>query len=353
MGVERMKTMRASTNCQLLYPVCLQALGTVVVRTGDEVQRGDIIAETRLPERFLVYDVMNQLKLSSSNVEKYIHRLVGESFVPGDVIAQKPGLFSRLFRARQNGKVVSIRDGKIGLALGEAIETVSAPFPGVITEIIYQRGAVIAALGSVAEAILSGNKPATGELIFTRLDLDHRKHLENEAVLAGKIVFCQSIEHVQQLTALIEAEPIGLVLGSVSPRVYKNLRNSKMPWLLLGGFGIHELDSQTLSILDLMRGETVYLVEARTDYPPMLVCLKNLDEKSPDLFSQHEDKEVRIGSRVKLWGQPYQGRVGWVIELPKEPEESACGEMMMPVVVRLTDELTVRVPQENLVKMVD
>ena len=60
-----------------------------------------------------------------------------------------------------------------------------------------------------------------------------------------------------------------------------------------------------------------------------------------------------VGSKVKLWVQPYLGCVGEVIELPEHSEESACGGSIVPVVVKLTDELIVRVPEENLLKLLD
>jgi hypothetical protein len=348
-----MKTMRVSNHRQVLYPISLPKPGTVLVRTGDEVKCGDVLAETRLPERFLVYDVVNQLKLDPHEVERRIHRLVGESFVAGDVIAQKPGLFSRLFRARQNGKVVSIRDGKVVLALGEMVETVSAPFPGVITELIYERGAVIATVGSVLEGVLAGDGQGAGELVISKLELDRHKRLVDGDAIRDKICFCETLNHAQLLIALVEAGVAGLVLGSISPTVYASLQNSKLAWLLLGGFGTFELDSQTLALMETMKGEMVYLLDAQSGQPPMLLRIADQAEEVQDLFTAQEGQDLRVGAKVKLWGQPYQGRVGEVIELPEEPAESSCGGSIMLVVVKLTNELTVRVPVENLVKILD
>lgn len=348
-----MKTLRISSHRQVLYPVSLPKPGTVLVRAGDEVKRGDVLAETRLPERFLVYDVVNQLKLDPHEAERHIHRLVGESFVAGDVIAQKPGFFSRLFRARQDGEVVSIRDGKVVLAFGESVETISAPFPGIVSELIHERGAIIATVGTVVEGVLAGDGQAAGKLVFSTLELDRSKQLMDEDSIRGKICFCETLNHARLLTALVEAGAAGLVLGSISPAAYPNLRHSKLPWLLLGGFGTFELDSQTLAVMETTKGEMVYLLEAQSGQPPMLLAIADQEAEAQDLFTQPEGHELRVGSKVKLWGQPYQGRIGEVIELPEEPEESAWGGSIMPVVVRLTDELTVRVPVENLVKLLD
>ncbi len=348
-----MKTVRAADNRQILYSVCLQKPGTVLVRTGDEINRGDSIAETRLPERFLVYDVVNQLKLPPNAVDRHIHRLVGESFVAGDVIAQKPGLFSRIFRARQDGKVVSIRDGKVVLALGQAVETIAAPFPGVITEIIHEQGAVIETFGAVTEGVLGGSGSAVGELTFSKLGLDDRKRLEDETSFTGKICYCESLEHVQQLKAVLQADLAGLVLGSISARVYERLRGSTLPWLLLGGFGTFELNGKTRAVLESMKGQTVYLLGNHSDQPPTLLCPKHQENQAQDRLNHQASQALKVGAKVRLWGQPYQGRNGEIIELPREFEPSACGESILPVVVKLTEELTVRVPIENLVIVSD
>lgn len=353
MGVKRMKTLRVSTHRQVLYPVSLPKPGTVLVRTGDEVKLGDVLAETRLPERFLVYDVANQLKLDPNEVDPHINRLVGESFVAGDVIAQKPGFFSRLFRARQGGKVVSIRDGKVVLALGETVENVTAPIPGVITELIHERGAVIATVGSVIEGVLAGDTQAAGELVSSKLELDRHKRLVDEDAIRDKICFSETLNYTQLLHALIEAGVGGVVLGSISPKVYASLRNSKLPWLLLGGFGNFEGEGQTLALMEKMKGETVYLLGGQSGQPPMLLHIAEQSADTQDLFTAQGAQDLQVGSRVKLWGQPYQGRVGEVIELSGKPEESSCGGSISPVVVRLTNELNVHVPVENLVIMLD
>lgn len=348
-----MKTLRVSKHCQLLYHVKLSKPGVVLVLTGDEVITGDVLAETRLPERFLVYDVVNQLKLPTKNTDPYIHRMTGESFVAGDVIAQKSGVFSRLFRAKQAGKVVSIRDGKIVLALGEAIQSVTAPFPGIVSELIHERGAVVATTGSVIEGVLAGCDGAAGELIFPSLELDRRKRVSDGDSLWGRICFCKSLNHPQVLSALVDAGVGGLVLGAISPTVHTKLRSLKVPWLLLGGFGDLELDEGTLAVLDCMKGQLVYLLHAQYDQPPMLLCITSQSGTTPNLFGQQNLRAMEVGARVKLWDEPYQGRVGEVIELSEQPVDNPFGGNYFSAVVRLNDEISVRVPIDNLMKLIE
>ncbi len=104
---------------QILRSYTLPFTGSVLVRNGQEVEAGQPVAEIQMPERYQVFDAINGLKINPKNIDRHIERLVGEPVKAGDVIAQKSGLISRLFRASQDGMVVAIRDGRITLALGE------------------------------------------------------------------------------------------------------------------------------------------------------------------------------------------------------------------------------------------
>ncbi len=135
---------------QILRSYTLPFTGSVLVRNGQEVEAGQPVAEIQMPERYQVFDAINGLKINPKNIDRHIERLVGEPVKAGDVIAQKSGLISRLFRASQDGMVVAIRDGRITLALGEKKLQVLATFPGTVVEIIPERGAVVAVQGLVA-----------------------------------------------------------------------------------------------------------------------------------------------------------------------------------------------------------
>lgn len=347
-----MRTQRVSKRHQILYPLSLNKPGKVLVRTGDAVSQGDVIAETHLPERFLVYDIVNQLKVKPKEVDKYIYRLNGEPFVAGDVIAQKPGLFSRLFRAKQDGKVVSIRDGKVVLALGEAVESLTAPFSGVVSELIAGRGAVIAAVGAVVEGLAGGGENAYGEFVHSRLEFDRNNRLEDAENLAGKICYCETVGHVSLIRALEAAEVCGLVIGTLEPETFQALNASGLPWILLSGFGAAELDQDTLDILLSMSGKQVHLLKETEGQATQLFCPSD-ETDAPNLFTVQAESTLNLGDRVKLFGQPYLGRVGEVVDIGDENETAASGIRYRAVVVKLIDEISVRVPIENLVKLLD
>lgn len=347
-----MRTQRISKRHQILYPLSLNKPGKVLVRTGDVVNQGDVIAETHLPERFLVYDIVNQLKVKPEEVEKYIYRLNGESFIAGDVIAQKPGLFSRLFRAKQDGKVVSIRDGKVVLALGEAVESLTAPFSGVVSELIAGRGAVIAAVGAIVEGLAGEGENACGELVHSNLGFDRNKRLEDAENLAEKICYCETIGHARLVRELEAAGVSGLVVGTLEPDAFQALNESGLPWILLSGFGVAETDQDTLDILMSMSGKQVHLLRGMEGQGALLFCPSN-ETDSPSLFTAQAENTLNLGDRVKLFGQPHLGRVGEVVDICEQDETSSSGIQYRAVVVKLADEVSVKVPVENLVKLLD
>ena len=52
--------------------------GTVLVRTGQEVKVGDVLAEAVIPKEFQVFDIVNQLGIHPSQLDQHLKRLNGE-----------------------------------------------------------------------------------------------------------------------------------------------------------------------------------------------------------------------------------------------------------------------------------
>ncbi|MFH1446473.1 MAG: hypothetical protein ABIG43_03570, partial [Chloroflexota bacterium] len=124
--------LRITHGRQICRSIQLQMRGRVLVRTGQRVEMGDIIAEYVLPERFMVYNIQRGFGLSASKAESQVERLVGEHVEPGDVIAQSSGLFAKMYRVPQEGRVISIHSGKVTLALGETNHNSKASFPVIV-----------------------------------------------------------------------------------------------------------------------------------------------------------------------------------------------------------------------------
>ncbi len=334
---------------QILRTYALPFAGSVLVRTGQEVAAGEPIAEIKMPERYQVFDVVNGLKINPKNIDRHIEKLVGEPVKAGDVVAQKTGLISRIFRASQDGMVVAVRDGRITLALGEKKLQVLATYPGTVVEIIPERGAVVAVQGLLLQGVWGNGLNSSGELLILSSDELPADKKQLSADLQGKIAAVQHIADQAAFNNLLNRKPAGLVLGSVMPEVLPALQNAPLPVMVLVGYGEFQIDALSAAMLKQMESQLVYLNANEPDPSehsrPDLI-LPGKAQVSPGLF--HEELHLEVGKHVRLLGKPYTGSTGEIVELPEEPEKFASGLVMRPVVVRREDDLVIRIPRENV-----
>ncbi len=325
--------------------VRLSQPGTVLVRTGQEVKVGDVLAEAVIPEEFQIFDIVNHLKIHPSRLDQHLKRLNGEPVSKGDVIAQKPGLITRIFRASRDGRIVSLREGRVTLAMGEQKLQVTAPIAGTVVELIPGFGAVIGLAGSLIQGVWSNGLNASGS--FTRLvfDFNDPAQRENLPVLKDKIVFSGAIITPERFRLLLAKKPAAIVLPSLVPGLVKDALSSRVAVMSLNGFGDQEIDPFSLVLLEKMRDQEVFLLSDGIGQPAELVLPGEAGQNSA-LFD--EEVTLKVGSLVRLLGEPYLGSTGRVVELPQREERFASGLTAKAAVVQRQDGALIRVPVSNL-----
>lgn len=328
--------------------VRLSQPGTVLVRTGQEVKVGDVLAEAVIPEEFQVFDIVNHLKIHPSRLDQHLKRMNGEPVSKGDVIAQKPGLITRIFRASQDGRIVSLREGRVTLAMGERKLQVTAPIAGTVVELIPGFGAVIGLAGSLIQGVWSNGLNASGS--FTRLEFDFNDPQQRGRLpeLKDKIVFSGAIITFERFRLLLAKKPAAIVLPSLVPALVHEALNSTVAVMSLNGFGDQEIDPVSLGLLEKMQDQEVFLLSDGIGQAAELV-LPGEPGKNSALFD--EEVSLGVGSLVRLLGEPYLGSTGRVLELPEHPERFASGLMAKVAVVKRQDGALIRVPITNLLLM--
>jgi hypothetical protein len=331
-------------NFSLIHAVKLPVPGKVLVHLGQKIDRGSVIAEAVLPDRFQVFDVLNHFRIDTRDMEFCIKRLAGEDVQKGDVIARKPGLVSRIFRAPEAGKVVSVRDGRVTLAMGERHLEAVSPIAGVVAEIIPGLGAQIFARGSKLNAAWGNGKIASGSLLL----VDQVKNFDQKD-LVEKVVVLTNERLLDVMTILEQAGVAGVVVWALDPLQADRFENGSVPLLSLAGFGDSEISSAMIAVLKELEGKTAYLLA----HEPF-----NRDDQKAALFFPVEQNQAMglfeteqkslLGSQVRFWGSPYFGSLGEIIEIPDEEERLGSGILSKVVVVRRAEESVIRVPLENL-----
>lgn len=335
---------------QIYRPIALPMRGTVLVRTGQRLNAGDVVAECSLPKSYLVFDVINNLKINSKKIDTHLTRLVGETVEAGDVIAQKTGIFSRIFRTPQSGKIISIRDGKVTLALGEKKVRVLSPFPGTVVELIPERGIVLGGSGAVLQGVWGNGLNSHGNLVY--LGGSDKNPFDQTTIspdLAEKIVVMGYCDRRELLEAYEKSNIAGLIMSSLAPSLLNDVLSLKIPAISLLGFGEINLDEYSKAMVLKMMGQEVFVNANISDIytglkPEVIMPMPQI--VSENLFGN--EILLRVGSKVRLIGKPYTGNVGEVIELPEKKERFASGLWIYPAVVKRADKEIIRIPVTNL-----
>ncbi len=332
------------TDHLLSLPVELPVPGQVRVHLGQSVEPGDVIAEAILPARFQVFDVINQFRIKDNELDSCIKRLAGEQVQRGDVVAKKPGLISRLFRAPDDGKVVAIRDGRLTLALGERTIQAMTPIAGTVGEVNPGLGAVIVSRGLSLQGGWGNGLTAIGKLLILIK--------VNEVSLAETkeaIVFLDGMASVADLIALQNAGAAGILATALDPLSLAGLKEIKLALMSLVGFGDTLLDSLSRAVIEELQGSQVYLVARTADpYANLRPELFKPGENGQTVELFPEPEPSLIGRTVRLLGQPYFGTIGKIVGIPPEIDRLASGMESHVTMVEREDETVIRVPLENL-----
>lgn len=324
--------------------------GQVIVRTGQRVEMDAVLAESCLPEKFVEFDVSSGFRVSAAKADAHIERLVGEKVEAGDIVARMGGLFQRIYRAPGDGKVVSIKNGRVLLALGEQKVVCKAGFPGLIVELIPDRGAVICAQGSVLQGVWGNGINVSGDLAF--LGGSENNPFDQEAItdqLRGRIIVMGACLNHKLLEKLLGCGAAGLVVSSFAPILEEKIKHINIPFMSLAGFGDIAIDEYSEEMILSMMGRQVYLNAHSSDtisgLKPELILPGDesaLDGLFEDEFAFH------IGAKVRLTGKPYTGSVGEIIDLPVAKERYASGLRLSTAVVKRSDGQVIRVPLTNV-----
>lgn len=328
--------------------VSLPVPGNLKVRAGEVVEHGALIAETSLPERYETIDIPAHFNVRPEQAEGMVKRLVGDIIAKGDVLAQKDGFITQLFRSPGDGKVVSSREGRITLAISQKKARVFSPLQGMVTELIDGKGAMISATGYVVEGAWCNGKNAQGQLVFW--DELKKKGLGiPSSLVKDTILVLKTPPNGSLIRRLARLKPAGFIVPSLASKHLKALQESDVPVLSLLGFGEFAIDDLSLAMLETMKDKKVFLLaDAFIDEEKRQPLLVMPEAKPADLGLNKHEFQLEPGAKVRLRGKPYTGMIGTVLELPKEPLTFASGLKSLVAVVECDDKQIIHAPIRNI-----
>jgi len=325
--------------------------GRVLVKIGETVEPGDVIAEGVIPNDYLVIDLCDALGVPAGEVSSCLVREEGEIVQEGDILAQSEGAIERVVRAPSDGRIVDCTQGELILAVGEHLFRIQAGMVGVVDDVIPEMGAVIKVRGTLLQGYWGNGKFDSGPLFVIEDSIDQPLELTHITdVEAGQVVAAGFCQDEDVLVKLADKGVSGIILGAMAPSLIKVAKELSVPVIVLQGFGNLQPDKQGFDLLKSRVGEVASInascMDRDSGIRPEVVLLYDEGKPEEDLGFR---SELMPGQRVQVNSGKNWGKMGVIIDLPKTPVEFENGLWIYPAVVQIEDEDVIKVPVQNLI----
>lgn len=328
----------------------LPVAGTVTVRLNQKVGATDVIAETSWAREHVLLDVARKLRLHPAAADKLIRCKVGDQLAASTEVAASRSMFSRSVRTPREGRVVAVGGGQVLMEVGQSKFELRAGLPGLVVEVIAERGAVIQTAGALVQGVWGNGRMDAGQLVnisdgaddvLTRARLD--------VSLRGSILLGGTVNDAETLQAAGEMPVRGLILSSLNPALIPAAREMRYPIMVTDGFGSLPMNAAAYKLLSTNAKREVALnAEAFNRYsgtrPEVIITLPVSADPPP----ARDMEEFSLGQQVRLCRPPAMGTIGVISALKPGSTMLPSGLRAPAAEIRLENGDTVVAPLVNL-----
>jgi hypothetical protein len=292
--------------------------GKVNMHVNQRVNPTDIVAETTFAREHVMLDVARIFGVSAREADKLIRVNEGDRLEKGALIAEKPGLFSNTIKAPRAGRVMVCGSGQILMEVGDARIELRAGMPGVVTQIIPDKGVVIRTAGALVQGVWGNGRIDNGlmvSLIEKPGDILAAGRLD--VSLRGSVILSGQVRDLDTLKAAAELPVRGLILSSLAASLIETAYKMRYPILVTEGFGALPMNSAAFKLLTTNNKREATVNADHFDRysgtrPEVIIPLPISNE--PDEPNRYEQFE--LGRQVRMRRPPNPGMIGTISELP-------------------------------------
>jgi len=328
----------------------LPVAGKVVARLDQRVNPTDVVAEASYAREHVLFDVARTFGVSQNAADRLIKVKEGDRLTLGALVAEGNGLFKRSIKAPRPGRVMVAGSGQVLMEVGDARIELKAGLPGVVTQIIPERGVVIRTAGSLIQGTWGNGRIDNGlmvklidkpDAVLTgdRLDMN----------LRGSVILGGHVRDAETLQAAAELPVRGLVISSIASSLLQMAVQMRYPILVLDGFGAMPMNTAAYNLLTTndKREVTVnaeFFDRYNANRPEVIIPLPVSNE--PDEPNPYET--FAVGLRVRMRRSPNAGMLGTISSLPSGMSTVPSGLRVPAGEVKLENGTIVLVPLVNL-----
>jgi hypothetical protein len=324
--------------------------GTVSVRVNQRVSATDVVAEAHWSREHVLLDVARKLGVSASAADKLIRVKEGDDVAASAVIATGKGLFPREVVAPREGRVVVAGGGQVLIEVGEVNMQMRAGIPGLVTQVIPDRGVQIQTSGALVQGVWGNGRIEMGHMISLMESADTVLEAGRMDVsLRGTVILGGMCRDAETLQAAGELPVRGLILSSMAPSLIPTALQMKYPIMVTDGFGALPMNALAFRLLttNAKRDATVN-AEAFDRYtgarPEVIIPLPVSNE--PPM--PEDSVSFATGQQVRLRAAPHRGQVASLMTVRPGLSTLPNGLRAHCADVRLENGTVVLVPLVNL-----
>ena len=348
--------------------------GDVIVKKGDTVKSGDIVAMTNLPGKVHAVNVINRLAILPTDLRKNMLKKEGDSVVKDEPIAETSPfikMFKSICLSPITGIIESISDitGQVLLREPPKPVQIAAYVDGKVVETIENEGVVIETNATFIQGIFGIGGETTGELqIVVNSPDDIVKPEDIKEVHRGKIIAGGSIIYSDAIKKALDTGVKGIVVGGIRDKEINELLGYDLGVAITGsedinitiiiteGFGQIGMAQRTFDMLKLREGAVASIngatqIRAGVVRPEIIIPYNDEDTSGKSDESGSADGKsagISIGDQIRIIRNPNFGMLGTVKSLPSELQTIETEAMARVLEVKFPDGQTSIVPRANI-----
>ena len=342
--------------------------GKVLVKKGDKLSPDTIIASTNLPGNVQMLKVNNILNIEPRDVVDCLVVKEGDSVKKGDMIAETAGIFG-MFKSSVDcpvdGTIESISEstGRVIVREVPIPVEVDAYVSGTVDEVIEKEGIILKCDAAFIQGIFGIAGEKRGELVLvSNSSSDELTPDQITKEMAGKILIGGSFLSLDAYKKAMSCNVAAVVVGGFN---YYDLKavlgydlgvaitgTEQLPTALIvtEGYGSIPMSDATFGLLKSNHGNEASVngatqIRAGVIRPEIVIPM--ISESESKNFLSKEPEGIQEGSTVRVIRSPNFGKIGIVTSLPSELKKME-SETMVRVAEISIDGIDTLIPRANL-----
>ncbi len=342
--------------------------GEVLVKEGDTVKYDTVVAQALLDGLLQTIRLADKLGVEAKEAPGFFRFQVGDQVNEGDVIAETKGFmgfFKSIVHSDYTGTVESISEITGGVFIREAPIPVDikAYINGTIKTVIPEEGVIVETRGGMVQGIFGVGGERSGTIRVAVASADEvlqASHIKDDD--AGKILIGGSGVTAEALTGAGDKGVAGLIVGAIKDSDLIEYLGYDIGVAITGqedipvtvmateGFGQLSMAERTFNLLKSLEGRHASMngatqIRAGVIRPEIIAPIEHA---AGDAIPEHSGNALEIGVPIRVIREPYFGALGTVTGLPSQLLTVESGAEVRVLKAKLDDGRDVTVPRANV-----